>query len=141
MSVKPRVAIAALVYTLVTSPIARADTGNVPSAAAAIINRVRQAAEQRDWTTLRKLLVRDFTWSFGGDRDADQAIDSWKDDPRYLRELVRVLGQGCRGDATQNRSGIDAARVKCPGSGDLSFRAGFIETREGWRLEYFVEGD
>jgi hypothetical protein len=47
--------------------------------------------------------------------------------------MVRVLRQGCRIEG--------AGRIKCPGAGDLSFRAGFIQVPEGWRMEYFVEGD
>lgn len=113
----------------------------LPAAAARIIDRVRQAAQKRDLTNLRKLMVREFIWSFGGDRDADQAVEAWKDDPRYLREMARVLEQGCHIDVTRYGSERTKHRVKCPGTGNLSFRAGFIHTPDGWCMEYFVEGD
>jgi hypothetical protein len=113
----------------------------LPAAATQVIAQVRQAAEQRDLPGLRKLMIREFSWSFGGDRDADQAIEAWKEDPKYLRQLVRVLRQPCRVDTARYGSDEGKRRAKCPGAGNLSFRAGFIETPDGWRMEYFVEGD
>ncbi len=96
-------------YLAVTSSALGGDSGDarsLPAAATQIIDRVRQAAEQRDLAGLRKLMVREFKWSFGGDSDADQ-------DPRFLREMARIPWQGCH----------------------------IIDTPDGWRIEYFVEGD
>jgi hypothetical protein len=117
------------------------NAGKLPPEASAVIDRVRKAAEQSDWSALRKVMVREFTWSFGGDRDADQAIEAWKNRPEYVRELGRVLRMGCRVDTTRYGDGTNAERIKCDGKSGLQFRAGFINTPEGWKLEYFVEGD
>ena len=117
------------------------NAGKLPPETSAVIDRVRQAAERSDWAALRKSMVREFTWSFGGDRGADQAIEAWKNRPEYVRELSRVLGMGCRVDTTRYGDGANAERIKCDGIGGLHFRAGFINTPEGWKLEYFVAGD
>lgn len=107
----------------------------LPPEATAAIQRVTDAAKKGDLKALRAAMVQRFTWSFGGDDDADQAIEEWSKEPRFLRELVRVLRMGCRPwrDTTD--------RVECPGRGDMSFRAGFLNTEDGWKLEHFVEGD
>ena len=105
----------------------------LPKEAAEAIRAVADSAKKRDFMTLRGLMVDEFTWSFGGDRDANQAIDVWKQDGRYLTELERVLRGNCRP--------AKAGHIECPGRGDLSFRAGFVKTPKGWKLEYFVEGD
>ena len=117
------------------------NTGKLPPEASAVIDRVRQAAERSDWTALRKSMVREFMWSFGGDRDADQAIQEWKNRPEYARELNWVLRLGCHVDTTRYGDETKAERIKCDGIGGLHFRAGFINTPEGWKLEYFVAGD
>jgi hypothetical protein len=115
--------------------------GKLSPEASAVIDRVRQAAERRDWTTLRNSMVKEFLWSFGGDRDADQAIEAWRNRPEYVRELSRVLRMGCRVDKTRYGGETKAERIKCDGTGGTHFRAGFINTSEGWKLEYFVAGD
>ncbi len=115
--------------------------GKLPPEASEVVDRVGQAAERSDWTALRKSMVREFTWSFGGDRDADQAIEAWKNDPQYARELNWVIRLGCHVDTTRYGDGAKASRIKCDGKGGMHFRAGFIDTAEGWKLEYFVAGD
>lgn len=98
-----------------------------------LIREVSAAAKKQDFSALRKLMVDDFTYSFGGDRNADQAIERWKEEKRQLPEIVRVLRQGCRR--------FDYFKVVCPGNGDMSYRGGFRKTPDGWRFEFFVEGD
>ena len=105
----------------------------LPKEAAEAIRIVADSAKKRDFMTLRGLMVDEFRWSFGGDSDANQATDEWKKDGRYLTELERVLRGNCRP--------AEAGHIECPGRGDLSFRAGFLRTPKGWKLEYFVEGD
>jgi len=117
------------------------NAAKLPPEASAVIDRVRQAAERSDWTALRKSMVREFTWSFGGDRDADQAIQEWKNRPEYARELNWVLRLGCYVDTTRYGGETKAERIKCDGIGGMHFRAGFINTSEGWKFEYFVAGD
>ena len=104
------------------------------SVAQPTIERALRAAKQGDFPALRVLMVKDFTWSFGGDASVDQAIAAWKEDSRYLRELIRVLGGPCRFLQVHNV-------VECPGDGTVAFRAGFVEKRGKWRMMYFVEGD
>jgi hypothetical protein len=86
-------------------------------------------------------MLREFTWSFGGDRDADQAIQEWKNRPEQVRELSQVLRAGCHVDSARYGDGKNASRIKCDGKGGTHFRAGLINTAEGWKLEYFVGGD
>jgi hypothetical protein len=78
-------------------------------------------------------MIREFQWSFGGDNDAEQALDAWKGDPKYLRNLARVTAQSCRF--------ITRAIIECPAKAAKGYRAGFARTPEGWRMRYFVAGD
>lgn len=113
----------------------------MPPDATALIDRVSRAAEQHDWKTLRSLMINEFLWSFGGDRDAGQAIQEWKNHPEYGRELSRVLRTGCHVDTTRYGGNANASRIKCDGIGGTHPRAGFIKLPEGWKFEYFVAGD
>ena len=105
----------------------------LPSEARAAVRRLALAAEQKDLKAIRAAMIKEFTWSFGGDNDADQAVEEWRKDPRYLRQLGRVLRGRCN---LRDRDHVD-----CPGGGGLSFRAGFVEVDAAWKLEFFVEGD
>lgn len=105
----------------------------IPQQAAALIGKVNLAAAAKDFPALRRLMIKEFTWSMGGDADADQAIDAWRSDPTYLIDLQRVTGLGCA--SAEDKS------VECPANAGMDFRAGFELTTEGWRMVYFVEGD
>ena len=105
----------------------------VPAKAADAIRLVATSAEKKDLAGLRALMVDNFIWSFGGDESAAQAIDQWKSDPKYLRELQRVLRKRCHVS--------DADHVECPGQGGVTFRAGFVRLETCWKMEFFVEGD
>lgn len=124
-----------LAWTLGVSAIFGAGKGSkvVPKDASNVIRATADSADKRKFPALRALMVDAFTWSFGGDVNASQAIAEWQKEPRYLREMVRVLRKGCRLVKTDE--------VECPGRGGLNFRAGFIKTDKGWRMNYFVEGD
>ena len=113
----------------------------LPSGVSTIIESAPEAARVRDLTALRSLMITGFLWSFGGDRDVTQAVEAWKSDSRYLDEMVRVLRQGCHIDSREYRQVPLPRRIECPGSGGMTFHAGFIETPDGWRMEYFTEGD
>ena len=111
-----------------------------PSAAASILRDARVAIQQvhaasanEDYSALRRLMVRDFQWSFGGDADVQQALDAWKADTKYFKNLRRVTGQQC--------SYRTQEIVECPAKAGTAFRAGFAKTADGWRMRYFVEGD
>jgi len=105
----------------------------IPEEARNTIRRVRAAAAKEDFAALRLLMVGDFQWSFGGDMDVQQALDAWKADPKYLRNLRRVTSQTC--------GLITRQIVQCPIKAGASFRAGFERTPAGWRMRYFVEGE
>lgn len=111
----------------------------LPEEAEAAVLAVRKAAESGDLEALRPWMADGFSWSFGGDLDADQAIARWRDRPEVLRDLVAVIDRGCV-------AGQEAERVICPpeyGSdpGYLGYRAGFVRRPEGWRMTFFIAGD
>ena len=110
-----------------------AETQRLPQDARHVIAQLHEAAGAKDFSRLRSLMIDGFIWSFGGDASADQAIDAWREDDRYLGELRATLESGC------HLSGQD--RVECPGKGGADFRAGLVKSQAGWRLEYLVEGD
>lgn len=105
----------------------------LPHDARATIAQLRQAATAKDFAKLRSLMTGEFTWSFGGDANADQAIAAWRDDGSYLQGLRATLDQGCH-LSTQDE-------LECPGKGGGGFRAGLVKTPAGWRLQYLVAGD
>jgi hypothetical protein len=110
-----------------------AGAASIPNDAHNVIQKVRASAEKNDFPALRRLMVRDFQWSFGGDADAEQALSEWKADPRYMRNLARVTAQSCRF--------LTREIIECPGKAGKGYRAGFARTSEGWRMRYFVAGD
>ena len=115
-------------------PIAacRAAAPGIPPAATEAIRKVHDASGRRDVAALEALMARDFTWSFGGDADARQALAEWRANPRYFDELRRVTGVPC---------GYEDGIVECPRKAGTRFRAGFRKTDAGWRMIYFVGGD
>lgn len=128
-----KVFIAFLLISLAGSAGSLAKKPQLPPDAQAVLKDVASAARAKDWNALRTSMVPEFTWSFGDDPSADTALAEWKTDPRFLRELVRVLARGCRMK--------DPEHVECPGRGGMAPRAGFVKNADRWRLEYFVEGD
>ena len=105
----------------------------VPAEAAKVIEQVRQAANSKNYPELRKWMVSEFIWSFGGDASADQAMARWKQEPAYLRNLARVTYLKC----AYRKDGY----VQCPARTGTAFRAGFKQAGGTWQMEYFVEGD
>ena len=118
---------------IVGTPIAGFAAPALPNEARHVIQSVHRAASSGDFTVLRRSMVQDFQWSFGGDRDADQAIDAWRADAKYLRNLKRVTAQPC--------AFVTPAILECPAKARIGFRAGFEKAPDGWRMTYFVEGD
>lgn len=106
----------------------------IPTGAQSVIREVHLAAKTRDFPMLRKLMMPEFTWSFGGDGDADQAIEAWKHDPKAISELSRVTGRRCGFRTDKNN-------IQCPENAGINYRAGFTKTELGWRMSYFVAGD
>lgn len=126
----------AISLMLVASASAQKSLENypIPEQAKSVIRSVHVAAKTKDYRTLKGLMVPAFKWSFGGDSDADQAIEAWKSDPGALHELSRVTRLRCSFI-------IDANTIQCPANAGIYYRAGFIKTAEGWRMLYFVAGD
>ena len=117
---------------LATSVPARA-AAEIPSGALEVIARVSRAARQMDYAALRADMIREFTWSFGGDSSAEQAIAEWKKQPKHMRQLAKVTQARCvyRKDKY----------VECPANAGASFRAGFKVSEGQWKMVYFVGGD
>jgi hypothetical protein len=107
----------------------------LPREATLAIRAAADAARKQDLVALRRLMIDEFTWSFGGDSSADQAIAAWKKDPGPLLEMDRVLRLACR------TSDDDVDHIECPGKGNRSYRAAFIKTAGGWKMINFVAGD
>jgi hypothetical protein len=107
--------------------------GPVPPDAQSAIDAVHSAAVERDFPSLKALMIQEFTWSFGGDGSSEQAIASWQSDPEATAALIR---------ATAGRCGrISEQYVQCPEKAGLAYRAGFTHTPSGWQMAYFVAGD
>jgi len=123
----------ATLAALVTSIPASAASEALPSGALEVIARVSRAAKQADYHALRSDMVREFTWSFGGDASAEQAIEEWKKRPGYLPELRKVTQARCAYRADKH--------VECPANAGTSYRAGFKLSEGRWKMVYFVSGD
>lgn len=122
--------ISLLVFTTLSMPALAAP---IPIEAQALISKVHAAASKKDTVALKKLMVAEFVWSFGGDGDAEQAIQAWKADKSILKNLYRVTGRDCVRKTDQS--------IECPKNAGTSYRAGFKQTSDGWRMIYFVAGD
>ena len=105
----------------------------VPGEATKVIAGIRSAALARNYANLRAAMIPEFTWSFGGDGNADQAIAEWKTKSIYLKQLARVTGAKC-GFRT-------ATVIQCPAKSGNGFRAGFEVSDGSWRMIYFVAGE
>lgn len=117
-------------------PKARRPQGQIPAAASDLISKTAGWGTARDFASLRLVMTDDFVWSFGRDDGADNAIEEWRRDQRYLPALTKVLKSPCRPGNYNGTPGVE-----CPGRGGLSFRAWFVETKAGWKFTAFVEGD
>jgi len=118
---------------LATSAPERAAAEVPPPAALAVIARVSRAARQMDYVALRADMIQEFTWSFGGDSSAEQAIVEWKKQPEYMRQLGKVTQARCAYRKDKH--------VECPANAGTSFRAGFKLNEGQWKMVYFVGGD
>lgn len=101
--------------------------------AQSVISKVHTAAKNKDTVALKKLMVTEFIWSFGGDANAEQAIQAWKADKSIFKKMYRATGQDCIEKSDYS--------IECPKNAGTGYRAGFKKTTEGWRMFYFVAGD
>lgn len=127
-------AISAILLLAATTAEIQLEKKPIPAEARTAIRAVHAAAKAKDLVALRQLMDADFTWSFGGDGDAEQAIEAWKHDPNAIRELYRLTGRRCA-------YRIDEGNIQCPPNAGYHYRAGFSKTVHGWRMTYFVAGD
>ena len=125
--------LACLVTSAACAVSPQTSAGEIPANAAVVVAAVNKAASAKNYVALKKMMAPEFTWSFSGDGNADQALEAWKREPGYLRSLARVTSRKCvyRTDRY----------VECPAKAGTAFRAGFKEVAGVWRMEYFVEGD
>ena len=105
----------------------------LPPGATAVIHAVHTAAGQQRHAALQRLMAPEFVWSFGGYADAQQAMATWKADPKALKALHRATGMPC--------AALPDGSVECPRSAGRAARARFEFTAQGWRMVSFVEGD
>ena len=98
-----------------------------------VISRVNEASVRKDLVALRSLMVEEFTWSFGGDGSADQALAEWKSKPK----LLSALAAATRGPCEPIGKGV----IQCPRNAGVNHRAGFKAIDGNWKLVYFVAGD
>ena len=97
------------------------------------IRSVSEAAGRKDLGVLRGLMVEEFTWSFGGDGSADQALAEWRSKPKLLSVLSAVTKGPC--------GPIGDGFIQCPRKAGTNYRAGFKAVDGHWKLIYFVTGD
>jgi len=105
----------------------------LPPDAQAVIDRVHVAAQARDFAALEKSMAVEFVWSFGGDSDVQQALESWREHPEVLYELQRITAAAC---VVQDDGGIE-----CPTEAGDGYRARFEKLAAGWRMVSFLAGD
>ncbi|MBL8956052.1 MAG: hypothetical protein JNK82_35080 [Myxococcaceae bacterium] len=89
------------------------------------------AGNKQPLKALRPLMEDSFTWSFGGDADADQAVSEWAKDPKLPQAVRAALSGKCK--TTKDSL---TCEPKKPGPRLV------LEKNEGcWRWSAFVAGD
>lgn len=79
---------------------------------------------------LRPLMDHQFSWSFGGDADADQAVSEWAKDASFGKSLRAAVAGACKA----TKSDVTCAAKKGPRL--------LLEKKEGcWRWTGFLSGD
>ena len=124
-----------LLAALCACTSAAAGEPSIPPPARQAIGQVHAAAARNDLAALRALMTEEFTWSFGAgaDTDPDQAIAAWRQDTDAIAALERITAEDC--------DRVSEQTIECPRGAGMSWRAGFTESPDGWRLAYFVAGD
>lgn len=88
------------------------------------------AGNKKALEALRPLMDPQFTWSFGGDADADQAVSEWAKDPAFSKTLRAAVTGACK----VTKSDVTCAAKKGP---RLQ-----LEKKDGcWRWTAFVSGE
>lgn len=99
----------------------------IPQDAVKLINAIHKAAVAADFNVLRRSMMDEFVWSFGDNGNADQAVNAWRGDRTYLRNLAHITGLRCerKGDV-----------VECPKNAGMGYRVGFKKTEQGRKITY-----
>lgn len=110
-----------------------ASAESLPKEALATVKQVHDASARKDLGALSALMAHEFTWSFGGDASAEQALQDWKSHPARLATLARLTAGPC--------AVVQRGLIQCPPADTMNYRAGFRQFPQGWRMVYFVAGD
>ena len=145
-----------LLVTLLAPCVSNAQRDSVPQKITAaerawkvFFPRFRAAVERRDRAALRQMMLPEFLYSFGGNLDRDEALESWdRSDARAWEAFARVLAKGAISswramqrvseNPVPSRLAPPAARKR----GYTAWRAIFEYGEDGqWRCIAFVQGD
>ena len=107
-----------------------------------IISDVLTAVDRMDFELLAKTMASDFKYSFGDIGSKANAIDHYRINPHILKEMKRIIYQGCKYIKD------DTVTYVCPPAfGDPSviyfdYRAGFRKRTDGkWEFIFFIAGE
>ncbi len=108
-----------------------------------LVDQVSIAADRRDFDSLHSLMVLDFRYSFGGNRDRDEAIDWYEDRPKLLDELASVLSRDCAiTEYAATLYYVCPAAAVDPDTPYYGYRAGFrLKDGNNWQFVWFLAGD
>jgi len=145
-----------LLVTLLAPCVSNAQRVSVPQKIAdaerawkVFFPRFCAAVKRRDRATLRQMMLPEFLYSFGGNLDRDEALESWdKSDARVWEAFASVLAKGAVSSWRAMQRVPDnpvPSRIAPPAarkSGYMAWRATFEYGEDGqWRCIAFVQGD
>jgi hypothetical protein len=122
---------------LLSAPAIASDGVDIPPEAKAAIERVRVAAQSRDFKTLKDNMLKTSRLYFGSQEvDTDEVLSEWKRRPDYfLVHLTNVLSN-CHSMPRDRES-----RVDCDGPPGEIFRALFLKVGDTWKMHSMISGD
>jgi len=92
------------------------------------------ASKASEPSALRWLMEPEFTWSFGGDASAEQAVEAWAKDPALLKKLKAAAAGPCKAVDSAGTPTLTCAAKRGP-------RLVLAKKDGCWRWTAFVEGD
>jgi hypothetical protein len=125
-------------------------TGRAAQSWRTFYSAFRLAVRRRDRAALRRMMINEFTFSFGDEANASEAFAHFDNPNNYTSPngrrrtgwtvLDQVLARGVRPDVDNMRSGTYNPSYIASG-GNIGCRAGFEFVGGRWRWTYFVCGD
>ena len=107
-----------------------------------IIGDVLTAVDRMDFELLAKTMANDFTYSFGDSGSKAKAIDHYRSNPHILKEMKRVIYQGCKYIKDDNVTYVCPPAFGDPSVIYFDYRAGFRKRTDGkWEFSFFIVGD